>query len=199
MEQLLAKLTANGVTLVEASIAEIGTMNEQAGFPIVLFETAQLLPAYLAQHMPGLTIEAFIAQIASPDVKGVVSQALGGIIPQEAYEDAINIHRPALQNAYAEYFEQHQVEAIIFPTTPLPARPLSANLDTVELNGEQVPTFPTYIRNTDPGSNAGIPGISIPAGNAQSGLPVGVELDGPENSDVRLMEIAQAIETLLAE
>ena len=57
------------------------------------------------------------------------------------------------------------MEAIVFPTTPLPARPIVAGgdtgQDTVELNGKQVPTFATYIRNTDPGSNAGIPGVSL--------------------------------------
>jgi mandelamide amidase len=67
----------------------------------------------------------------------------------------------------------------------------------VELNGVQVPTFPTYIRNTDPGSNAGIPGISIPLGLNKAGLPLGLELDGPVSSDRRLLAVAAAIEALL--
>jgi mandelamide amidase len=36
-----------------------------------------------------------------------------------------------------------------------------------------LPTFLTFIRNTDPGSNAAIPGITLPAGLAD-GLPVGL-------------------------
>ena len=59
----------------------------------------------------------------------------------------------------------------------------------MELNGKQVPTFLTYIRNTDPGSNAGIPGLSLPVGLTNAGLPVGLELDGPVNSDRRLLAI----------
>jgi mandelamide amidase len=61
-----------------------------------------------------------------------------------------------------------------------------------------VPTFPTYIRNTDPASNAGIPAISLPAGTAANGLPIGMELDGPAGSDQRLLAIAAAIESILA-
>ena len=61
-----------------------------------------------------------------------------------------------------------------------------------------MPTFPTYIRNTDPGSNAGIPGISLPAPVAPAALPVGIELDGPMGSDRQLLAIALAIETYLA-
>jgi indoleacetamide hydrolase len=66
----------------------------------------------------------------------------------------------------------------------------------VELNGKQVPTFQTYIRNTDPGSNAGIPGLSLPVGLTNSGLPVGLELDGPVNSDRRLLAIGLSMERL---
>ena len=90
----------------------------------------------------------------------------------------------------------HRLDALVFPTTVLPARPIGQD-ETVELNGVQVPTFPTYIRNTDPGSNAGIPGISIPMGLNKAGLPLGLELDGPVSSDRRLLAVAAAIEALL--
>jgi mandelamide amidase len=61
-----------------------------------------------------------------------------------------------------------------------------------------VPNFVLYIQNTDPGSNAGIPGIQIPiALGATSKLPVGMELDGPAGSDRRLLSIGLALEKLL--
>ena len=54
-----------------------------------------------------------------------------------------------------------------------------------------------YIQNTDPGSNAGIPGLRIPiALGATSALPVGMELDGPAGSDRRLLSIGLALEQL---
>jgi mandelamide amidase len=67
----------------------------------------------------------------------------------------------------------------------------------VHLHGQQVPTFKTLIRNTDPGSNAGLPGISLPAGLTAEGLPVGLELDGALDTDRHLLAVAAAIERVL--
>jgi mandelamide amidase len=69
--------------------------------------------------------------------------------------------------------------------------------ETFMLNGVAVPTFPTFIRNTGPGSVGGIPGISLPVGMTKSGLPVGMELSGPPASDHQLLAIAAALEPLL--
>ena len=85
------------------------------------------------------------------------------------------MHRPKLQRAFSDYFKTYEGDAIIFPTTPLPARPIKETKDTIELNGEQVPTSMTYIRNVDISGNVGIPGLTLPAGNNKQGLPIGVE------------------------
>lgn len=66
-----------------------------------------------------------------------------------------------------------------------------------DADGKRVPTFATYIRNTDPGSTAGIPGISLPIGLTPQGLPVALELDGPPGSDPHLIAVAAAIERTL--
>ena len=120
-------------------------------------------------------------------------------MPESAYLNAINVDRPRLRDAYANYFVLHSLDAIVFPTTPLTARPLTDVGETVDLNSEPVPTFATYIRNTDPGSNAGIPGLSIPLPVAIGEMPVGVEIDGPEGSDRRLLAIGAAIQSLVQE
>ena len=198
MSGALASLERAGVTLVYAELGNIAEVNEKVGFPIVLYETSRLLPRYLEQNLPGTTPAQFVAGIASPDVKQIVGDALAGAIAEPAYREALEVHRPRLQQAYADYFRQNRVEAVIFPTTPLPARPLREEMSEVQLGGENVPTFPTYIRNTDPGSNAGIPGISVPAGTSSDGLPIGIELDGPAGSDRRLLAIAAAVEAALA-
>jgi indoleacetamide hydrolase len=61
-------------------------------------------------------------------------------------------------------------------------------------NGEELPLFPTYLRNTDPASGAGLPALSLPAGLADDGLPVGMELVGPPGSDDVVMAIGEALE-----
>lgn len=198
MQETLTQLNAAGVELIEADLANIAELNGAVSFPVVLFESNQRLRDYLARHRPDLPIDQFVDSILSPDVKAVVSDALAGVIDEATYRKAIDVHRPALQQLYRDYFEQHNVSAVIFPTTPLTARPIVTELGTIELNGEQVPTFPTYIRNTDPSSNAGIPSISLPSNTLPTGLPIGIELDGAAGQDRQLLAIAQAIESLLA-
>jgi indoleacetamide hydrolase len=198
MDAALAKLRDKGVVLVEADLTGIGELNGKLSFPIALYEVGPDLRAYLRSEGGAITFDQVEAQIASKDVAGAFGAAK--TIPKEAYEAAVNTYRPQLQKLYADYFAQQKVAAVLFPTTPLPARAINkegdTGKDTVELNGKQVPTFQTYIRNTDPGSNAGIPGLSLPVGLTNSGLPVGLELDGPVNSDRRLLAIGLSMERL---
>jgi Asp-tRNA(Asn)/Glu-tRNA(Gln) amidotransferase A subunit family amidase len=199
MDVALARLRAAGVVLVEADFAGIGDINKKIGLPIVLYEVGPDLIAYLAAEGNGISFDAVVAAITSKDVARAFAAAK--TMPKEIYDAAIKTWRPQLQTLYANYFNSTGVDAVVFPTTLLPARPINSGGDTgkntVELNGREVPTYATYIRNTDPGSNAGIPGLSLPAGLTKSGLPVGLELDGPLGSDQRLLALGMAIETEL--
>lgn len=196
VEAALRRLADAGVQLVEAEIPGLEVLNAAVGFPVALYELAQDIPAYLRANGYALSLAELAAQIASPDVAGIVMSQLGGqAVSAMAYDQAMNA-RLQLQAAYAQYLRSHNLDAIVFPTAVLPACPIGED-ETVELNGERLPTFATYIRNTDPGSNAGIPGISLPAGLTPAGLPVGIELDGPAGGDRRLLALAHAVEALL--
>ena len=197
IELLLEQLKQAGVELVYANLESIGEISEQIGFPVVLHETKELLSAYLDSNLPNETLDSLVDKISDLGVNGAIDMALNGSITKAVYEDAINIFRPQLQQLYARYFSQQKIDAIIFPTTPLSARPIEGSEETVELNGVQVPTFTTYIHNTDPASNAGVPGLSIPLSSTDDGLPFGVEIDGPVNSDRRLLAIGLEIEKLI--
>ena len=197
MEEALRRLKDAGVVLVEADIADVGRLDNEASFPIALYETVADLDRYLAGHGSALRFRELVASCASPDVEGLLQSLHGeGAVPEAAYRHALEVLRPQLQAAYRDHFRQHGVAAVVFPTTPLPAAPIGDD-ETVLLNGERVPTFLTFIRNTDPGSVAGIPGISLPAALTAAGLPLGLELDGPEGSDAQLLAIAAAVERVL--
>jgi indoleacetamide hydrolase len=193
----LGRLHERGARLVELEIPDLQALNAAAGLiAIGAFEARQALPKYLGENGTGVSLDELAAGIASPDVRALFSFVVGPqAIPEPVYLDAL-AQRPKLQAAYAQAFAAHRLDALVFPTTPLPARPIGHDA-TVELNGRQVPTFFTYIRHTDPGANAGIPGLSLPAGLTRDGLPVGLELDGPPRSDRALLALGLAIEAEL--
>jgi Asp-tRNA(Asn)/Glu-tRNA(Gln) amidotransferase A subunit family amidase len=88
---------------------------------------------------------------------------------------------------------------MIFPTTPLTTKRIDDIKKTLELNDASISTFKTLSRNTAPGSVAGLPGLTLPIGlSPTDGLPVGIAIDGPVNSDERLLSIALALEKILA-
>ncbi len=197
VETALKCLTRAGASLIEISLEEIQPHNLAFGFPVAFYEVMRDLPAYLAAHAPSVTFEALIESIASPDVSDVFQSQYGeGAIPEAVYHAALEKHRPNLLRIYEETFQAHGLDAIVFPTTPLPARPIGED-ETVELNGERVSTFLTYIRNTDSGSNIGAPGISLPCPGA-SDLPVGIEFDALPGKDRSLLGLAAAVERAFA-
>ena len=197
MEGTLARLKDEGAVLVEADIPDVGRLDAEAGFPLAFYETVKELGEYLRGHGLSMTYRELVDQCASPDVAGVLQSLYGAnAIAEPAYRQAVDVLRPQLQAAYRDHFARHGIAAVVFPTTPLPAAPIGDD-ETVVLNGERVPTFFTFIRNTSPGSVAGIPGISIPAAMTASGLPLGIELDGPAGSDAQLLALAAAVEGVL--
>lgn len=196
----VAQMKTRGVTVVPIEMPQLAEFNGQVGFPVALYEAYDDMVAYLAHTGTGISIDALAREISSSDVKGTYD---GLVIPRKLpapddtlvdakpiYDAAIKIARPALQALYANTFADNRLDAIAFPTTPRVA--IASNPDSSSLEN-----FALFIQNTDPGSNAGIPGIQIPiALGAASRLPVGLELDGPAGSDRKLLAIGLALEKL---
>jgi len=197
IEEALQKLRDAGATLIDADVENISDLIAATSFPIALYEVVRELPAYLDEYGTGITYEQLVEHIASPDVQGVFGTlGNGGPIDDDTYAGAL-LARDLMKETFTAYFAAHKVDAIFFPMTLLPARPIAGSDESVELNGERVPTFPTYIHNTDHATIAGMPSISLPAGLTASGLPVGLAIEGPAGSDARLLSIALAVETIL--
>ena len=196
-EKILQQLALQNVKLIEVDMPDIFSINELVSFPIVLYEVARDLPNYLHQYSTGIETAELLAAVASPDVKTVLEQALAGAIPESVYLDALNVHRPLLQSRYSQYFAEHNVDALLLPTTVLAAVPIAEDMENTLLNGATVPTFPTFIRNCDVASNAGLPALSLSAGTVADGLPIGMELVGTAGSDRRLLGIGGALEKIL--
>jgi indoleacetamide hydrolase len=193
------KLAAAGVTVLDVDMPDLVALNGKVSFPVAIYEANDDMVAYLKRG-PKIAIADLAKAIASPDVKGtydglVLPHKLPGpdnsvVDGKPAYEAAIKTARPALQTLYRETFAKNRLDAIIFPTVPKVA--IASNPDSSSLQN-----FLLFIQNTDPGSNAGVPGLQIPiALGASSRLPIGLELDGPAGSDRRLIAIGLALEKL---
>lgn len=193
-DRALQALADAGVELVEVSLPGVSQANDEAGFPIALYEFVRDMRSYLADTGRGMSIEDVVAGIGNPDVAAVCQPLLaGGAIPQAVYEAAL-LARQRLQSIYQSCFQASGVRALVFPTTPRTAATIGED-ETVELNGRQCPTFPTFIRNTDPGSNASLPGVSLPIGFSGH-LPIGLAFDAPFGQDRSLLALAASVETL---
>ena len=184
----LAVLQDMGAEIIEADIENLTALNEAVSFPICLYEAVQDMKEYLDQT--GLSFGQLIEGMGSPDVKGLYQEIYSNpSLSVEQYDNLIRVDRPKLQNGYRNYFQRHNLDAMIFPTTKLTARPIGQD-ENVVIRGQKMPTFTSYTHNTDPSSNAGLPGVSVPMGLTPKGLPMGLEFDGPEGRDGRILQIA---------
>ena len=103
-----------------------------------------------------------------------------------AYAEALrelNRVRRVIDEVFAE------VDFVVTPTTPVP--PI-----TVEqaLNMSPDPAGELWLRNTRPFNAYGVPTISVPCGFTRAGLPIGLQIAGPNLSEARLLSFSHAYE-----
>jgi len=193
-EATLAMLQDAGVTLVEAPLPDLFELAERAGTSIAMAEHAPALDAYLEEAGSDLCAEDVFVQVASPDVRNFLGAFLGQVTPDQ-YREAL-AHRRTLQSLFQTYYDDHAIDAMIFPTSSILAPPITGGAEILH-NGRAHSTLWLAVRNTNPGSIAGIPGLSLPAGMSSTGLPIGIEIDGRAEDDSRLLGIGFSLEPLL--
>lgn len=86
-----------------------------------------------------------------------------------------------------------RVDALLFPTTPIPAPPIEAGEVTVDGLTEDVRGW--LIRCTRPINITGHPALSVPCGLTAGGLPIGLQLVGRYFDEATLFRIGHALET----
>lgn len=114
---------------------------------------------------------------------------IGSYVLSSGFFDAFYLQaqkaRTLLINEFNELFTKY--DALIGPVTPTPAFKLGENTeDPVKMYLADIMTVPASL--------AGMPAISVPANNTDSGLPVGVQLIGQRRSDAQLLALARSME-----
>lgn len=108
----------------------------------------------------------------------------------DAYYGSAQQVRTLIQRDFDAAFAQADV--LVSPSAPTTAFRLGEKIDDpLAMYANDITTIPANL--------AGIPGMSIPMGLGDDGLPVGLQLLAPHFEDVRLYRAGATIEALLAE
>jgi Asp-tRNA(Asn)/Glu-tRNA(Gln) amidotransferase A subunit family amidase len=185
-------LSDNGAAVSDIELPGAELMVPTAA-SIVLPEAFISLQQYWSKVEPPVTAESVLNELGD-DVRQVLAGEAGNggeQIPARAYLEALQIGRRRIRETLNDAFQA--VDMLLSPTVPAPAAEL-ANPAEMLLNGQTVGTFETYVRYTFGFSAAGLPAVTVPAGQTEGGLPIGVQLIGKPWRDEDLIELAAAFE-----
>src|SRR5258706_2901809 len=114
---------------------------------------------------------------------------LGTYVLSAGYYDPYYLKGQKVRALIAQDFRDAftKVDAIVTPTSPVPAFKLGERTDD---------PLQMYLADiyTVTGSLAGVPGISVPCGKIDGKLPVGLQLFGPPFGEGRVLQLSQAFE-----
>ena len=114
---------------------------------------------------------------------------IGTYALSSGYYDAYYIKAQKVRRLIAEDFQQafQQCDALLTPTAPSPAFEIGANEDDpVKMYLNDVFTIPASL--------AGLPGMSVPVGLSEKGLPLGLQIIGKAWDEQNILRIGHAIE-----
>ncbi|QOV41253.1 amidase [Streptomyces ferrugineus] len=96
--------------------------------------------------------------------------------------------------AYAKVFADFDL--LVTPTTPFPAFPHAGDVGgPATVNGQPLSEPGGHLhRLTESPSHAGLPAISVPCGFTSEGLPVGLQIIGPQHADAAVLSTAARYE-----
>ena len=113
---------------------------------------------------------------------------IGNFVLSSGFYDAYFLKaakaRTLIIKEYQKAFEQ--CDFILTPVSPSPAFKLGEKVnDPVAMYLEDVMSVPLNL--------AGVPGLAVPAGETETGLPIGLQLIGPRRSDKKLIEFSKEL------
>jgi mandelamide amidase len=193
VESALARLSQAGVTVVHAELPRAARNASDVERAILGYELLPSLDAYLKGHDTGVSLEELIAQ-ASPNLAPLL-KASRNPGPHETYLKLLQ-QMQEIRSSMLGYFREHRVDALAFPPALTPAFP-QGDGQLLRVGNTQVDLFTAIGRNVGLGSCAGLACLVLPAGLTASGLPVGLEFDGPPGSDRHMLAVGLSLESAL--
>ncbi len=179
IEAAVEEMVAAGAERVEIPDPEFGELLQ--GASLIGLEFKIDFDRYLADT-PGAPVRS-LAELVE---LGLYHQVLGTLesslevdsLDTDDYRSRLE-RRDAVKEAVESVLDEHDLTALVYPTIRQTARPIGQG---------------------QPGSNcalsaiSGLPAITVPAGYAADGMPVGLEMIGREFAELELLRVAYAFE-----
>ena len=107
-----------------------------------------------------------------------------------------NVEQTKLYKRVLAFF--HEVDVLICPAASVSPFP-HAQLFVEEINGEKMPTYMRWLPSAYAPTMALACAAVLPCGVDHKGMPFGIQVIGPNGADARVLEVAYALEQVLAE
>jgi Asp-tRNA(Asn)/Glu-tRNA(Gln) amidotransferase A subunit family amidase len=180
IEAAVEKMTAEGAEVVEIAETDFGALLE--GASLIGLEFKFDFDAYLVKT-PGAPVRSLAELVELGLYHQVVDRGIRASLEVESldtddYRERL-AKRDTLREAVTALLDEHDLTALIYPTIRQTARPIGQG---------------------QPGSNcslsaiSGLPAITVPAGYAADGMPVGLEMIGRQFAEDDLIRLAYAYE-----
>lgn len=188
VEEAIERMSAAGVSTIRITIPKLDQLTRDT--QVIEYEATAALNRYFAGLGPRAPVRTFDEFVARREFHAAVAS---GLDAQQRIVDGLNhtdyknrlLRRQDLRQAIMSTLAEHRLDAILYPHQRRLVVPIGE--DQVERNG--------VLSNS-----TGFPAITFPAGfspptpTAPLGVPVGIELLGPEWSEGRLLALAFAFE-----
>lgn len=181
-------MRAAGATLVTVRVPDLAALT--AGMALAEYESGAALAAYFASLGPAAPVASLAAFVAKGEYHPAIAADLAAAVAcvdgmrSPAYLDALR-RRDALRVAMMGAFAAEGLDALLYPHQ----RRLVARIGEEQLE-----------RNGVLANGTGLPALTVPAGfseptaDAPLGVPVGLELLGPDWSEPTLLRLGFAFE-----
>jgi aspartyl-tRNA(Asn)/glutamyl-tRNA(Gln) amidotransferase subunit A len=200
----IAKLWEDGITMLKAAGAEpveISLPHTQyalaAYYIIAPAECSSNLARYdgvrFGKRVEGKTLDELYAKSRAAGFGKEVRRRIliGTYVLSAGYYDAYYTQAQKVRSLIAEDFRLafEKVDVILTPTAPTPAFAMD--------DGDTADPVTMWLNDifTVPASLAGLPGLSLPAGLSQDGLPLGLQLLGRPFDEETLLRVAGVLES----
>ncbi|TDP90778.1 mandelamide amidase [Leucobacter luti] len=179
------------VELVPVDTSALHRLEASCGTEIEFFEISHALSAYLGGLPIPVSFRDLLDQVARSDVGDLLSESARFATAEPAYASALR-RRLKLQSVYTTLMADLGLAGLLYPSVPRVAPRVVGPGRSADPE-----IFAWGTRNVNPGSVAGHPVVSLPAGRSTNGLPVGISIEGLRSHDRALLALARQVAPVL--